>query len=298
MKRKKKRSKHADHNLSVEWLRSGRTWMALAWLGTFAIVANGLHKLEPYVQNIKIGDTAIEWVGTPEWIQSDNWSYVLNDLESRVNLHPETLPYDESVCPWVAEQLDGSPWISQIRRISVLNDGRVRVYADFRKPFAVIEQDGFAHLIDEAGIRLPELWPSYALNREGWLAIRGVRSPTPAAGRRWGGKDVVAGLKLVRFLYRAELVDTLPFRAEIRAVDVSNFDGRQDPRGGRLRLITTNPESYIHWGLPPGEEYEIESTAESKLAMLCKLYAIAGALPDAGPIDVRDEEAIGIGSPN
>lgn len=282
----------------IPWpLRSLRAWMALAWIGTFAVIAYGLHDLEPYARRANTADTVIEWVRAPEWLNDENWRHVLPELEARINLHPDTDPYDDRVCPYVAERLVGSSWIEAVRRVSKQSDGRVKVYADFRKPFAMIEQNGIAYLVDREGVRLPQQWASSGLNRSGWLAIRGVAARAPNLARRWPGNDVAAGLKLARFLYRAEAVGRTPFRDEIRAIDVSNFDGRKNRRAGRLQMVTINPQSYIHWGLPPGEEYDIEITAEMKLARLCGLHAAAGRLPDKGPIDLRAEDGIGLGDP-
>jgi hypothetical protein len=275
--------------------------MAVAWLGTFAVVAYGLRELEPYAQRASTADTVIEWVDTPEWLNDENWQHVLLELEDRIDLHPDTDPYDDRVCPYVAERIAGSSWLSAVRQVSKQSDGRVKIHADFRKPFALVEQHGVAYLVDQTGVRLPQQWASSGVNRCGWMAIRGVGARPPASGEQWPGEDVAAGLKLARFLYWAETKNRIPFRDEIRAIDVSNFDGRKSARAGRLQLITINPRSYIHWGLPPGEEYgydgNIESTAEMKLAMLCGLHEAKGRLPDKGPIDVRSEDAIVLGDP-
>ena len=271
--------------------------MAAAWIGTFAVMAYGLHELDPYARRANKAETVIEWVGAPEWLNDENWRHVLPKLEARIDLHPDTDPYDDRVCPYVAERLTGSSWIAAIRRVSKQSDGRVKVHADFRKPFAMIEQSGVAYLVDETGVRLPQQWASSGLNRSGWMAIRGVAARPPEAGERWPGDDVAAGLKLARFLYWAEMKDRIPFRDEIKAIDVSNFEGRKSPRAGRLQLVTINPQSYIHWGLPPGEEYDIETTAEMKLAMLCRLHAAEDRLPNKGPIDVRAEDAVVLGDP-
>ncbi len=296
-KGKRKPSRHSTKP-RLPWLRSLRTWIAVAWVGTFAVIAYGLRQLEPYAQRINFGDTAVEWVGVPDWLNDEDWQHVLPELETRINLHPDTDPYDDRVCSYVAERLVGSSWIAAVRRVSKQSDGRVKVHADFRKPFAMVERNGVAYLVDNEGVRLPRQWASSGFNRGGWLAIRGIMARVPETGQRWAGDDVAAGLKLARFLYRAEAANRTPFRNGIKAIDVGNFEGRKHPRAGRLQLVTINPQSYIHWGLPPGEEYGIESSAELKLAMLCKLYAAEGHLPDKGPIDLRAEDGIGLGDPD
>ena len=296
MSKRRKSNAMTDLQWIARVVGSSRFWIVIAWIGTFAVIARGLHKLEPVVRQFDLGDTRIVWLGVPDWLQTENWRYVLDDLEHGISLDPKTIPYDERVCPYVAEQLAKSPWISQIRRISKQNDGIVKIYAEFRRPYAAIERDGMAYLIDENGYRLPEQWPGYAVNRGGWFVLRGVKEPLPELGERWPGADVVAGLKLVSFLSRAELAGRLPFRKEIQAIDVSNFY-KKGSWDGRLQLITKNPESYIHWGVPPGEEYKVEASAEMKLAQLNSLFDKYGCLPNDRPIDVRTEGRIGIGSP-
>ncbi|MFQ5804900.1 MAG: hypothetical protein ACE5I3_00455 [Phycisphaerae bacterium] len=273
-------------------LRSLRAWMTVAWLGTFAVVAYGLHELEPYVRGINTSEMVLEWVGAPEWLHDANWKHVLPELEARIKLHPQTDPYDDRVCPYVAERLAGSPWIDHVRRVTKQIDGRVKVCADFRKPFALVERNGTAYLVDETGVRLPEQWASDDINRAGWWLIEGVAEPLPQPGERWPGDDLAAGLTLARFLYRAETAGRLPFRDTLRSIAVGNFGGRENPWAGRLQLVTRNPESYIHWGYPPGEEYGTESTAERKLEMLNILHEELGRLPDDTPLDVRDEQGV------
>ena len=294
--RRKSRKRATGPDLS--WLRSARTWMAVAWMGTFAVIAYGLNRLDPHAQRIVTGDTEIEWVEPPSWLSDENWKDVLPKLEDRIDLPSDTDPYDDRVCPYVAERLAGSAWIAQVRRVTKQNDGVVKVYSNFRKPFAMIEQAGVAYLVDAAGVRLPMEWAARSVNRSVWLTIRGVAARVPERGHRWAGDDVAAGLKLARFLYAAEDAGRADFREEILAIDVGNFKGRRNPRAGRLQLVTINPQSYIHWGLPPGEEYGIESSAELKLEFLRELYVRVGRLPDQGPIDIRAEDVIGLGEPD
>lgn len=293
---KRSSSRHARRT-RLGWLRSARTWMLVAWLGTFAAVAYGLQQLEPYAWRIDTGDMVVEWVGPAPWLHEANWEHVLPELEARIDLDPRTDPYDERVCPWVASRLAGSAWVERVRRVTKQSDGRVKIDADLRKPFAMVECGRTAYLVDDAGVRLPEQWASRDVNRRGWLVIRGVGGPVPRPGEPWPGEDLAAGLKLARFLYRAEAVGRVPFRESIAAIDVGNFRGRQSPRAGWLQLVTINPRSYIHWGLPPGEEFDIESSAELKLAMLCKLYVADGRFPETGWIDVRADDGIGFGGP-
>ncbi|MCA9244871.1 MAG: hypothetical protein KDA32_13010, partial [Phycisphaerales bacterium] len=88
------------------------------------------------------------------------------------------------------------------------------------------------------------------------------------------------------FLDRALHAGRLPFHAWIKAIDVSNAGGPEDP--SFIKLITINPGSYINWGLAPGSEYKVDISASEKLNDLGRLFELFGqTLPAYGPIDVR-----------
>jgi len=273
-------------------LRRGGTWGLLAWLAALGGAAYGLHRLEPYALSRNANPTRIEWGELPAWLSEPDWRFVLSDLEARLETaegpFSAVVLHDENVCPYVAAQLGSSAWIERIERVSKRSDGRVRVQARFRQPFALVEHSGVLYLVDESGVRLPLRRPVDT------LVIRGVRAAAPAPGQAWAGGDVAAGLKLAGLLQRAKAAGQAPFWRELRAIDVSNWDGRKLPAAGRLQLITDNPQSYIHWGAVPGEEYGVEAKAEHKLAALATLYLRQGRFPDDGPIDVRDENRIDI----
>jgi len=294
-----RKAKTRNRRPAADASRAGARTAALAvlWTGTFVAAAYGLHQLVPYVRTVNTAPMRIEWTGLPQWLQDDYWSHILKDLEQRIALDPAADPYDWRVCPYVAERLAGSAWIERVRQVTKLQDGRVQISAEFRKPLAMIERDGIVHLVDSSGVRLPESWYARSANRAGWFVIEGVRAHPPAPGERWVGRDVQAGLRLVRFLASAENSGRLPFRKEIRAIDVGNVGGRLEPRAGQLRIRTTDPDCVIHWGLPPGEEAGVEADARQKLANLSRLYSANGMRFPSRPIDVRPEDGILLGQP-
>jgi len=100
--------------------------------------------------------------------------------------------------------------------------------------------------------------------------ITGVRADAPEPGQPWEGRDLRAGIEMLTLL-RDE-----PFWKQISAVSVRNFQGRSDPRGPHIEIVTTSPgpgriAGRIRWGSALGQEIE-EPTPEEKLATLRANY--------------------------
>lgn len=248
---------------------------ALVWAPLLAGLAYGLRAADTYASQADVQPTRLEWSHVPSWLEGDLWRHVVEGIERGEHLyppepilHPETNILDERVCPWVHWCVEQSPWVNRVEKVTKLRDGRVRVYAEFRRPFGAVERDGICYLIDEHGVRLPTAWRAEFDLEHSPLRIRGVRSGAPPVGQRWMGSDVQAGLKLITFLELNARDGKVPFLHELHAIDVSGFDERI----GGLRIITLHPRSYIHWGHVPGEGYGVDASAELKLDSLRGVY--------------------------
>ncbi|MBU0637547.1 MAG: hypothetical protein KKB50_01680 [Planctomycetes bacterium] len=276
-----------------------RATVVVSWLLTFSAVAYGLHRLQPVAQGIAATQPCrLEWEELPDWLADPEQMELLAEIEQMADLRSDDDIYARDLCAHVAAGLAASPWVSEVHRVAKRSDGLVRVNATFRKPLTMVLRNGLAYLVDENGVRLPGYQRESFLDPDDWIVIEGVRAGVPELGQRWEGADLVAGLKLARFLYKAETADQLAFRSSLRSVDVSNWQGRRDPRSGWLQIRLLTPNGRIHWGLPPGEEHNIEGTAERKLAALASLYGRQGGLPAGKSIDVRAEDRVIVGDPD
>ncbi len=279
--------------------RALRSLVALAWLGAIAGAAWALTRLEPYALDHWRRPVRLVWQDVPAWLEHPDWQFVLRELAARLDA-PEgpfrdVVITDPAVCPYVARVLGASAWIERIEQVSKQADGVVRVRARFRKPFAFAREGSTAYLLDRDGVRLPVRVPAASVSTHEWLMLHGMRSGPPAEGRRWPGKDVQAGLALVDLLYRAEATGTLPLRAHLRVIDVSNYEGRLDPGEAWLRIVTDSG-TIIRWGRPVGEEYTVEAPAGRKLACLVEAYRRLGRLP-AGRVDIRSGRWVDVEAP-
>jgi len=264
---------------------------AALWIGSLAGLGYGLHRLEPYARAAgSNGQWQLKWADVPPTL--DSWILTEVEQESEAyDLRPllQRDLYSPTLCPDLAAALARSPWIERVRRVAKSGDGTVTIRADFRQYLTFVVRNGMGYLVDDHGVRLPRQVASAYLRQYGMIAVEGVAGPVPPVGQAWSNEDVAAGLKLVKFLAE-RCPDNL--RQLLRSVDVSNYKNRLNRRDGWLRIRTIHPGLDILWGLPPGEEYGVESPAERKLALLWSLYARQAQLPSSGTIDVRGEDEI------
>lgn len=282
---------------SSEWRNLLRAGMIALWAITLAGAGYGLKRADAAAARVVHDDTRIEWVNKPAWLDGEEWREVLADLEQIHGIYPDTDILDSRVAAYVGERLQASPWIERLDRVSTVNDGRIRVYATFRRPFSLVESDGMAYLIDENAVRLPKQKRVSEIDYQQWLTIQGVREPMPQIGQAWPGADLSDGIKLMKWLTRTRQLDPAnppAIRSQLRSISVTNHGHRKNRWDGELQLITINPKVCIHWGMPPQEEYAIEAPAQKKLAGLLLPEALAW-IQSGQSIDLRGEKTVPVG---
>lgn len=279
-----------------------RLWRVIGWSATVAAIVWGLREMEQsFRQRDPTVQCGIEWVDLPTWMTAAGGDQALADIAAAADLRPDDDIHDPELCRRIATGLQASAWVGEVHRVTKRPDGVVRIAARYREPFAYVEHRGAVYRVDREGVRLP-LPAVYRIDYiqdrfwNDWFRIVGVSGSVPDEGAPWPGEDLAAGLRLVQFLREATARGEVPFRSSLRAIDVANFGLRQNPDDGQLRIRTIHPRSYIRWGEPPGEEYEVESPARRKLDMLRSVYARRGFLPE-GILDVRDVERAQIITP-
>ena len=277
-----------------------RTAALLGWSASLAAVVWGMVRLEREAHAPRPDvPCELEWVDLPVWLMNDSSGRILRAIAAAADPGAGVALGDPDLCRRITEGLQRSPWVAEVQRVSKQADGRIRVRALYREPFALVEVNGSAYLIDRAGVRLPVRYDVAKVEDHywnDWFCVVGVADDIPAEGAAWGGADLAAGLRLIEFLKEAAARGEVPFRSSLRKIDVANYKLRQDKLDGELRIRTVYPAGYINWGLPPGEEYNIEASAGRKLEMLRALYKERGELPDV-ILDVRGAEGIRVVKP-
>lgn len=301
-----RRTKRRDRTGTVLYLSPTawlRLWKVIGWSATLAAAAWGLRSLEERVVAAhRTGEARLEWVGLPEWLTQPESAWILKGhshakgVEELAALAPDADPFDPLLCARLAANIAASPWVAAVERVTRERepdgDTVIHVAATFRTPLAFVVTNARAYLVDEAGHRLPvERAPDYLNPAEHYLIV-GAKGTVPKLGQQWVGQDIAAGLKLAAFFRTAELRGRLPFREELRAIDVANFDRCQKISDAPLRVQLLDPRGYINWGDAPGAEDGVEPPAARKLEMLTDIYANRGRLP-VQEIELRDPDPRG-----
>jgi hypothetical protein len=205
--------------------------------------------------------------------------------------------FDHNLLVAAVADLQRNPWVQkvhQVRRVYGDSPGdTLEVDCDFRAPVALVHSGGDYWLVDNDGVKLPEKFtadelPRIINGRDGKINIRvidGVRQPAPAAGQKWVGQDLVAGLELVKLFYGK------PYMEEVPTIDVSNFAGRVH-RGDPQLVLKTRYDTQIWWGRPiSAKDFFVEVPVARKLQILAATVQQRGRI-DAGKsyFDVRYED--------
>ena len=194
--------------------------------------------------------------------------------------------------------LRASPWIKQVREVRRTYQDQpgdtIEIDCDYRAPVALVRWGQSFWLVDGDGVKLPAQFTASQLpqvvngadRKVNIRVITGVVHNPVAAGTKWPGDDLQAGLDMVKVLYG------LPYAEEIISVDVSNFGGRVKQKEAQLTLGTTH-DTTIRWGRPinGGIDFFVEIPAERKLANLQQIRNRFGRIDANQPwLDIRFEQ--------
>ncbi len=138
-------------------------------------------------------------------------------------------------------------WIKQITEVrrNVAKDKSIQtieITAEWREPAAWVRVKDLLCLIDADGTRLPGDYHADDRPRSRLMAMTGIDLPAtqvvPQPGERWtaaGGQlggDLLAGMNLVNALRHQQ------FAGQISEIDLSNYEGRQNPLAAWIVLDT------------------------------------------------------------
>lgn len=244
------------------WLGAGSTLLILATV-TFGWFVPSLRQSAQAVAGERI---EVAFLDAPSWMTPAD----LAPIQDLVAREAGISAYDRNGLVRAQSALLASGWFEEVRQVRRIGSASLEVDATFADPIAlVIDADG-EHLLDSHARLLPRTYaPGTSPNL---TRILGASLPRPKQpGQLWAGADLLAGVEM------AKLVGTQRWRAQVSAVDVSDFCTKQT-----LSLLTTK-QCRLLWGRAPGKEESAEVPAAQKLRYLDLLTNQYGRIDGAGP---------------
>ncbi len=170
----------------------------------------------------------------PAWSGAEAAAEQVDELLREV---PAANIFDRNLEPALRQKLESSPWVEKVSGVRRVFPGGVRVDLRWRSPYAVLRRrSGAFQLVADDGELLPLLVERSPV-RPPYIVLRDLEEArpgeTPPVG--WLAAAVREGVHVIRDLEKradAEVFDLL----YVMEVDVSNFDGRIDPRRSEVVL--------------------------------------------------------------
>jgi hypothetical protein len=252
------------------------TLVAMAAVFVLAGIVVGFFYLEKYVRTAvevseKIG--ILEVVNPPDWFNEA----LKEKISMAARAHGEDLKLDEEAAYSVQRNINS--YVSWMKNVKVLtSDTSIRINADWRRPVALIKIGLDKFYVDDELVVLDYVpMPELPI-----VEVKGLAAKTqiPQPGSVWQHADLAAGVDLI---IRLDLMDQLvtpdkPLLFEIDSIDVSNFNGRENPGFAHI-ILYAKDKTEIMWGAEVGTWHRyLEASDEEKLAKLYSHYEEYGSL--------------------
>ena len=159
------------------WVRW--TWVGMGWAATALLLVWGAQQLQALSRAPQPGvECRLEW---PDLPPSMDFDWLRSMLLDTAEVYPNADIKHPDLCALIGQNLSRSPWIANTRRISRQADGVVRVYAAYREPFAFVQYEDRAYLVDRSGVRLP--YDMEQVDSETWNLLDRSGQAEPQAHR-------------------------------------------------------------------------------------------------------------------
>lgn len=269
----RKKSGKNKGDLTLLSLSTLKTLMVVGVLATFVL---GFLYLDKYVKgakplNKRVGK--LELVGYPEWI---NERLEKKIYESAIS-NGEDLTLDENAARSVQQNLIRKVvWLDKVR-VQTTNES-IQIIARWRRPIALVKLGVNKFYVDSEMVVLD----CVPIEKLSIVEVAGltVDSEIPQPGEVWNRGDLEAAVDILTRLHRMDELVTpeKPLLAEIDRIDVSNFNGRENPEGHHI-ILYANDNTEIIWGAGYGRwQRYMESPDNQKIAKLYQHYKQYGTL--------------------
>jgi hypothetical protein len=252
------------------------TIIIFVFIAVFVAAGVGFIFLDKYVKsNLNLNEKKIpmQLVDFPPWGSDE----LKRKIESMASKSPDAFKPTETAAIQTGENLQTLAWLYDVK-VRVNNEA-VIVSAKYRKPVGLIKASEGQYFIASDLVILDYI----PVNKLPIVEITGVPSHLltwRAVGTKWQSDDVVAAVELLALLERMdrEVVPDKPLLAEIKSIDMSNFNGRRSSSQPHIVLYAKD-STEIRWGAQKGAwQRYLEAKDEEKLTLLYNTYEELGTV--------------------
>jgi hypothetical protein len=256
---------------SVAWLKVLKTFGLICALSGVCIGFWLLDRYRRKVEPVEAAMGPLKLVDPPTWLNEDL------KLVIRRTVMPGGVPpnLDERAAGVVAERLNTLAWLADVKVETAANG--IFISARYRKPLAIVEvpsYHGQTKYYLSKDMMVLDYVPLETLHI---VKLTGVAaSAPPDVGHRWDREDAAAAVDILAKLEEMDRVIAQqghpPLLAEIKSIDVSNFEGRRDAKAAHI-VLTASDGTQILWGARLGMSSRyMEANDYEKVAMLYEFF--------------------------
>lgn len=177
----------------------------------------------------------------PAWVTPEIRAELadLKDLPEKFSI------VEPGICGKVARSFEVIPWVESVESVRRVFPNRMVVDLKLRKPIVGVKAGKYHYLTDARGYRLSaplKDWPVQKFDLP-LVVTRSVQF-VPDRGEPWKDFGVLSGVAVQTYLMKA------PLQTRIKVIDLTNLNGRTDPRESEV-VLWTERNTRIDWGRSP-----------------------------------------------
>lgn len=252
------------------------TAIVFAFIAVFVAAGIGFVFFERYVKgslNLNEKTLPIQLVDFPDWAGTDFKQKII----SAAGKSPGDFKLTEDTAMKIGENLAMLPWLYDVR-VQISNQAII-VNAKYRKPVGLVKDHDPQFYIDSELVILDYV-PISKLPIVEITGVPGHLLTWRSVGTKWQRDDVAAAVEMLMLLGRmdSEVVPNKPLLAEIKSIDMSNFNGRRSASQPHIVLYAKDGTE-IKWGAEKGTwQRHLEARDEEKLTLLYNTYQELGTV--------------------
>lgn len=215
----------------------------------------------------------IHLVNFPDWGSEE----LKQKIVATATNDSKDLSLSESAAMRIGENLANFSWLYDTK-IQIGNQAIV-ITGQYRLPVALIKSNDRQYFIASDLVVLDYV----NISKLSIVEITGVpahRLTWRSVGTKWDSEDVVAAVELLALFARmdSEVVPDKPLLAEIKSIDMSNFNGRRTSSQPHI-ILYAKDGTEIRWGARKGAwQRYLEAKDEEKLTLLYNTYQELGTV--------------------